>query len=506
MLLEASSGGSYTLDYSTTNIQVKGVDEADIVKTDGEYLYVISGKSVVILKGYPPDKAGVLSRIELDYKPSEIFVNGDWLVVFETASYPTIKVYDISTRSDPILVQKISTRGTYFDSRMIDDYVYVIIKQHLNYVEDNVKLPVIWNDDKPHTIGSTEIGYFDESSSYYKLILILALNLQSEDLGYAAYLMDTSHSMYVSLKNIYLTRSSYYSGNTTIHKISITRNRISYVCSAEVPGRILNQFSMDEYKKYFRIATQKWNSGTNVYVLDKKLNLIGKLEGIAPGEQMHSARFMGKRCYLVTFKKVDPFFVIDLKKPKNPKVLGELKIPGYSDYLHPYDENHIIGLGKDTVEAEGGNFAWFQGVKLSLFEVTDVETPIEKSKYVIGDRGTYSDALQDHKAFMFSKSKNLLIIPVHLAEINESKYPDGVPPNTYGEYVWQGAYVFWLTADEGFALKGRITHLGDSQLGSYGYFVKRALYIEDYIYTISEGMIKINSMDTIEELYKIELK
>ncbi|NIP67558.1 hypothetical protein GWM83_02345, partial [Candidatus Bathyarchaeota archaeon] len=114
---------------------------------------------------------------------------------------------------------------------------------------------------------------------------------------------------------------------------------------------------------------------------------MGRLEDLAPGEKIYSARFMGDRGYLVTFRKVDPLFVLDLSQPTNPKVLGKLKIPGYSDYLHPYDENHIIGVGKETVAAEQGDFAWYQGVKISLFDVTDVEDPREIDKYEIGDRG-----------------------------------------------------------------------------------------------------------------------
>ena len=147
---------------------------------------------------------------------------------------------------------------------------------------------------------------------------------------------------------------------------------------------MLNQFSMDEWNGCFRIATTRGHvsregssSTNNVYVLDSDLNVTGKLEGLAPGETIYSARFIGKRAYLVTFKKVDPFFVLDLSVPSDPKVLGALKIPGFSDYLHPYDENHVIGVGKNTVEADPGegNFAWYQGMKVALFDVTDVANP-----------------------------------------------------------------------------------------------------------------------------------
>jgi len=241
------------------------------------------------------------------------------------------------------------------------------------------------------------------------------------------------------------------------------------------------------------------------------LNVTGKIEDIAPGETIYSARFMGGRGYLVTFKKIDPFFVIDLSDPANPEILGKLKITGYSSYLHPYDENRIIGIGKETVEAEEGDFAWYQGVKISFFDVSDVENPIEIDKYEIGDRGTDSPILWDHKALLFDKEKNLLAMPVLVAEINEEQYPGGVPSNAYGDYVWQGLYVFDISED-GLRLRGRITHIEelDEYIKSGFYFssdymVQRSLYIEDVLYTISNRKIKLNNLEDLSEISEIEL-
>jgi len=529
----ADSGFSAKPDYSSTNIQVEGVDEADIVKTDGRYIYVVSGNEVVIVQAYPADEARIISRIVTDNEPIELFINGQRLVVFESprttdsywydmtreyyrpqpaASQTTIKIYDISMPSNPVLIRSVSTSGYYFDSRMIGEYVYAITSEYLRFVEDDVILPVLEKEGVQKRVEATEIGYFGTTAPSYSFTTIFSVDIKNEGVGYDVYLTDAAQHMYASTENIYLTSNDYsYSAQKTwIHKVSIDSGQIQYLVSAEVPGRVLNQFSMDEYNGHFRIATHEWGKDTKVHVLNDELDAVGKLEGIAPGEQMHSARFMGDRCYLVTFKKVDPFFVIDLEIPYAPKVLGELKIPGYSDYLHPYDENHIIGIGKDT--ADMGSFAWYQGVKMSLFDVTDVENPKEMAKYIIGDRGTDSYALRDHKAFLFSYSKNLLIIPVDLAEIDESKYPNGVPPNASGEHVWQGAYVFRLTLEKGFELKGRITHIEDTgELGNSGYYyssphsIKRSLYIDKDIYTVSQKMIKMNSMDTLQEVNKITI-
>jgi inhibitor of cysteine peptidase len=311
---------------------------------------------------------------------------------------------------------------------------------------------------------------------------------------YLTTLLGGASSMYVSHENMYVTfQEGYWGGNTTIYRIHLQTSNMTVEASGKIPGQERNQYSMDEYGDYFRIQTQTWSDGvsqTNVYVLDTNLSIVGRLEGIAVGENFHSARFLGNRCYLVTFKKIDPLFVIDLTVPSDPRVLGQLKIPGYSDYLHPYDENHIIGVGKETVEGEGGNFAWYQGIKIALFDVSDVEHPQEIDKYIIGDRGSDSPILSDHKAFLFDRAKALLVIPVLVAEIDEAKYPSGVPPWTYGDFVFQGAYVFNISLS-GFELKGTITHLHAMGLGKSGYYlepsyyVERSLYIDNVLYTIS---------------------
>jgi uncharacterized secreted protein with C-terminal beta-propeller domain len=219
---------------------------------------------------------------------------------------------------------------------------------------------------------------------------------------------------------------------------------------------------------------------------------------------------MGERGYLVTFKQVDPLFVIDLSDPNNPRELGYLKVTGYSDYLHPYDETHIIGIGKETTDA--GTFAWYQGVKISLFDVSDVSNPQEIDKLEIGDRGSDSPVLWDHKAFLFDRARNLLVMPILVAEVDQSQYPEGVPSWAYGEPVWQGAYVFDISVDEGLQIRGRITHIDDlSELeeGYYYYYspfaVERSLYIGDVLYTISQAKIQMNSLDDLAYINEVEL-
>jgi inhibitor of cysteine peptidase len=209
---------------------------------------------------------------------------------------------------------------------------------------------------------------------------------------------------------------------------------------------------------------------------------------------------MGKRAYMVTFKKVDPLFVIDLAKPASPNVLGALKIPGYSDYLHPYDENHIIGFGKEAESDK--DWAYYQGMKLALFDVSDVTKPKEKFKTVIGDRGTDSELLSNHKALLFSKENELLAFPVTVLEWTpEQKAKKDV--RDYGQFTFQGAYVYRLNLQQGFTLTSTITHLTEEEMkkAGEGWYesennVKRILTINDTLYTVSGGYVKAQNIST----------
>jgi uncharacterized secreted protein with C-terminal beta-propeller domain len=388
-----------------------------------------------------------LGVVEEFYMPS---------IAYYTPPKTYVKVYDVSDRENPRLQRELSADGQYVSSRMIGDYAYVVINEPVYEEDDGVNLPRIYSDGAEKEIPATDIYYSDVADYYYMYTTIIAINTQddNQEPTYETILLGASSNLYVSMDNIYLTFPVWggYVGDsqrTAIHRIHIQGSAMNYTASGEVPGMVLNQFSMDEYDGYFRVATTTYNGGTqnNVYVLNMSLNITGSLENLAPGETIYSARFMGERCYLVTFKKVDPLFVIDLKNPYDPKVLGYLKVTGYSDYLHPYDENHIIGIGKETTDA--GEFAWYQGVKISLFDVSDVTNPREISKLEIGDRGSDSPVLWDHKAFLFDKSRNLLVMPILEAKVDVTKYSEAELVWAYGEPVYQGAYVFDISIDNG---------------------------------------------------------
>jgi len=583
----ATQGNEESTSYSTTNVQVAGVDEPDIVKTDGTYLYVVAKQAVFIIKAYPPEEASILSQITItNVSISNIFIQEDNLVVFGDTSgfytYPllegdiksdiirpdiwwggetqtVINVYDINDRTNPILEKEIRIDGGYFDARLIDEYVYVVATEYtynIYYAVDEknytLNIPQISIDSKTVNISASDIYYVDVPELSDTMTHVISLNLNTNDVVEKSFMLGSSQTMYVSKNNIFLASAHYpyypllYRNQgdisslndqetTILHKISITTGDVSYIAQGEVPGHILNQFSMDEHNGFFRIATTVGNnwgedtqSSNNIYILDETLKQVSQIENIAPGESIYAARFLGDRAYLVTFVQVDPLFTIDLSDPYNPRILGELKIPGYSEYLHPYDETHIIGIGKevdpsidaDKVHTPGAiYYTAILGLKLALFDVSDIENPVEEAKIVIGDRGTDSPALYDHKAFLFDREKELLIIPVSLYEITQEvkdRYINSSgTEELFGEFTFQGAYVYGLSLDSGFEYKGRITHQTPEQMqyspDYYWYWgysntdITRTLYINNILYTISGEMVKMNSLDDLSEINSVNI-
>jgi uncharacterized secreted protein with C-terminal beta-propeller domain len=408
-------------------------------------------------------------------------------------------IFDIKDKTQINKIREVEIEGSYFSSRKIGSYLYLVANKTI-YGD---KTQPIYYDTKlagdVKTIGLESIHYFPEAvRNNYMSIAGLNVDDANSKVFVSSYL-GGGQNMFVSQNNIYVAETNYFSTpiimpaisngviptiavparntqNTIVYKFAMENGNVTFAGKGEVPGNILSQFSMDEYKGYFRIATTLGNaaggnSTNNLYIADKELKITGKIEDIAQGEKIYSTRLMGDRGYMVTFKKVDPLFVFDLKDPTNPVILGKLKIPGYSDYLHPYDENHIIGFGKDTIDSSYDTFAWYQGMKVAMFDITDVNNPVEKFKVIIGDRGTDSELLRNHKALLFSKSKNLMAFPVTLMEIPEeikkSAAEQSVNPQ-YGQFTFQGAYVYNIDMEKGFTLKGRVTHIPEEDYIKYG--------------------------------------
>ncbi len=599
-------------DYSTTNIQVAGVDEPDFLKNDGKYAYVLSGDKLTIIEAYPGETARIISKVGLDVSGQSLqnmFLNKDRLVIFYTGNdqkYSISKydymptsvttttthalILDVSDKEDPKIIKDYQVDGSYYNARMIGNYVYFISTSGADYVHPMP--PVVRESSK--VIMSPPIYYYDNPEPSYNFNTITSFDIFGDKITAQTILMGSTGTLYVSNDAIYMAYEQYYpyyydstakdrffkvivpllpaglqsqiisinnqadldsdskwiqisdllqktynnmtdsdkaqlydkinkavtdydnnvqqdSRNTIIEKIAIDNGNLKYVAQGQVSGYLLNQYSMDESDGKLRVATtsEYYNSpngnaqSNNVYVLDQSLNVVGSLEKIAPNEKIYSARFMGDKLYLVTFHRIDPFFVIDLSED-TPKVLGALKIPGYSSYLHPYDENHIIGIGKEVTQNQYGNSEPL-GIKISLFDVSDVANPVTVDTYEIGGPTSNSDVLSDPKALLFDKEKNILSIP-----ISQQQYGQPVPlgggamPSTYGPNNWQGFYVFGIDPSRGFSLKGMVEHYNGT---NYGYYQgSRSFYINDSLYTVTPGLMKINDLNNIShEINQIQL-
>ena len=517
--------------YSNTNIQVSGVDEGDLVKTDGTYLYVASNNFVYIMKAYPVGEAEILAKIEINGTWNlDLYINGDNLIVLgnqqawlyygvarsslDSASImpsywyqPTtfVNVYDVSDRTAPKLERELEINGTLAGSRLIEDYLYVVVnKPAIPNWNASVELPVITNNNETIPVSANEVKYSEVSATSYDFITIVAINTANSAVEptYETFLANYASTMYVSQTNMYLAVPKYgvrilfgpelatnaddLRERTVIYRIGLDGKTVKVEAEGTVPGTVLNQFSMDEYNGYFRIATTEWDTnGTinNLYVLNPKLETVGAVEGLAKGERIYSARFVEDRCYIVTYRQVDPFFAIDLSNPAAPQVMGILKIPGFSTYMHPYDENTIIGIGTE----EGK-------VKLSMFDVSNFSNPREIDKYIINSLYSYTEVGSDHKALLFDKGLDLMVFPVSMS----------IPTGRDWIY-WQGAFVFNVTVEDGFVLRGTVTQQDDLTSTNWQQTIRRSLYIEDVLYTVSEKMVKMSALDTLVTLGTIQL-
>jgi inhibitor of cysteine peptidase len=601
-------------DFSGTNIQVAGVDEADFLKTDGKYAYLISGSRLTIVDAYPPENAKIVSKAVLDIPEGQglqnMFLSGDRLAIFYQGysdrtiipeyTYAPVNVYeakthvlviDISDRENPKVLKNYEVGGQYSNSRMLGTKIFLLTSSGVDH--DNPVVPSVQETSK--VVASPDVYYFDNPEESYTFNTVTAIDLEAigdtdKALLSKTFMIGPGSTVYVSENNIYiayqqnlpydhlqasnserffkvivpllpanvqnqiksieqdqsldatqkwnnvsaLLRDTYnnlskseqaelfskvqrgvaeydsmiakQSQKTILHKISISGDTmVNYVAKGEVPGRLLNQFSMDEHNGKFRIATtseystpQRFVMNNNVYTLDSQMNIVGKLEGIAPDESIYSALFIGDRLYLVTFQRIDPFFVIDLSKDQ-PEVLGKLKLPGFSNYLHPYDKDHIIGIGKETSD----NGAQILGVKMALFDVSDENNPMAVDTYLIGGLQTESEALNDHKAFLFDKEKNILVIPIFSPETYSlSGGSKGTGPHIEPR-MWNGFFAFGINSEKQFELKGLVEHEASNHYGSQG---SRSFYINDTLYTITPTLMKMTNLEDMEEINQIHLE
>lgn len=540
----ASATGGTEGGHSTTNTQVQGVDEGDIIKTDGKYIFFSPGYGdyVSITKATPANDLEQLSKIELgDYMISEMYLGKNQLIVLATGhensgpvpavtgkiavdiAYPyyggkqlsKVFVYDTSDMKNIKQVKSFEIDGSIHNSRKVDNVLYLITESYMAQKDEEFVLPVYTDSatGKKTSLTLDAMCYLPEAlSANVTTITGIRLDQLNKEATMLSYL-GNSETIYMSKDNLFITTSSYdYANNrpyasttrTNIYKFALKSGQVDFTYRGRVDGSILNQFSMDEYQGYFRIATTTWtNRGdrtNNLFVLDGKMNKVGQLTNIAPNENIYSVRFLGDKAHMVTFEVVDPLFVIDLSTPTNPKILGELKIPGYSVYLHPYDENHLIGFGYDTVEIDGS--ANLRGLKISMFDISDLSNPKEKFTTIIGDRGTHSELLYNHKALLFDKEKDIFAFPIEIRTLTPAEKNDRW---AYGKFAFQGAYVYSIDMEKGFVLSGSITNDDSAKEGNYNEYVQRILYIGDALYTASNESIVSTDMRSFQKLDKVSI-
>ena len=450
-------------DYSTTNLQMEGVDESDIAKIDGSYIYTVEDKYIVItdirdgkleeVTRFLPKDCGAADRV------MEIYVDGDQLILvvqgYETSlggsskagsdkensdkessdeessdeeiavsdasedsafcyemngkSTTQIQVYSIVDRRNPEFEGRLIQDGYYNTSRKIGDVVYLFTQYHMTsdvvgYAEEEYTsvIPKV-NGEK---VAAGEI-YLPESSGESG-ILVSSLDVNKPDKVLDSKLVISGYAQtYISKDALYLYEEDYDGAMiTNIAKFALDEGRISGVAATAVRGYVRDTFAINASNGYLRVLTTDYSTEDEVnalYILDENMKLTGQLTGIAPGEEIYAARFMGNTGYFVTYRNTDPLFTVDLSDPAKPEIIGELKVTGFSEYLHFWDDTHLLGIGYESDEKTGN----IENIKLSMFNIENPGEVIEEAKLVLKDVD-YSEALYDYKSVIISKDKNLI--------------------------------------------------------------------------------------------------
>ena len=495
----AGTGTEAAKDFSDTNVQVEGVDEGDIVKTDGTYIYVASGNSgkvrIIRPAGSEMELVGEITESSVYDNSngiSEFYINGTDLTVIrsgyglqngrsgEWRASTSIETYDLSKPAEPRLTGTVIQDGYYSNSRRNGDYVYVFT----NYYGDLYASKRDIDKYIPMVNGETipaDCIYLPEriSNPEYLVVTSVDMKMPKEPVQTKGIMASGQH-YYVSTDHIYIASYQYdYRANqydyTELLKFSYRDGRISFMAHGNVNGYLNNQFSMDEYQGNLRlVSTLSRNSGVttnSLYVLNEELKVIGEIEDLAPDEQIYSARFMGDVGYFVTFRNMDPLFSVDLSNPEKPKILGELKITGFSEYLHPYEDNLLLGIGRE-INPDNGNY---EGLKLSMFDTSDLKDVTETQK-MVEEAYQHSTAWDNHKSVLISPKRSLIGFTVEDYD--------------YDKREWGCSYVIYsYDKRDGFVQK-----LSFELDINNDYYMTRGLYIGDWLYIVENNRINAFSL------------
>ncbi len=500
-------------NYAKTNVQVDAVDEGDILKTDGKYLYYIEDdyNAVVAIFSAKDGVTELQTKIEASVPNAnfcELYIKGDRLILIgersdysnvkkndyydytPTEGYTFIHTYSIKNIKEPKLIGKYEQSGYYNSSRMIDNCVYLVSNFgdfYYSYKNDDNCVPCATGEDgKTARLPVNNIsGIKDGTDSRYSVIGALDITGKGKAVKKTTKaILGVNQQIYCNEKNLYLTGTinkklgkNEYQDYTNIVRLTTDKTNISVSAAGRVKGRVNDQFSMDENDGVLRIALTDYDydNGEDInclYTLDKELNVIGQTEGFAKGEHIEAVRFMGDTAYVITYEQTDPLFIMDLSSPENPKITGEVKIDGFSSFLTPVDENTMLGIGYATKEEEWGIVQ--DGLKLALFDISNKNKPRVLDEFEIHDSG--SEAQYNHKALTINREKGYFAIPFSnydYEEYDEFANNDDFDDDSYLRDFENGVLVIRVK-------NGKLSV--DNLKTHNDKIIRRCTYIGDFIY------------------------
>lgn len=535
--------------HGQTNTQVENVDEADIIKNDGTYLYIVRGNKVLIYRASDLKKVSsiALKKIEKENRSiSDIYLSGKRLVIMTTLyeepenpgniyhgcclkwyGYSDAKteclVYSLENIEKPELVFTQTQSGFLRTSRLVGNTLYTVSQYGVNIYSNEDEKDEDYNNrcipeinGKKISRDKIDFSQKDESSIYVVISACDIASGESNNTGYAYFglmndLYCTENKMYLS-NDMYLydEESKKYKVEegeyTQVYSVSLTPENIEFNGKGLLKGQFLNQFSMDEYNGYFRCALtsrdDNWQATSTVTVLDKDFNEVSSVTLPARNEEVKAVRFMGDVAYVVTYENTDPLFVLDMSDPENPKVDGEVKLPGFSAYIHPINDRYIVGVGEG-----GNNFGTDGSVKVTIFDISDKKHPQICSESKI--KNAYSEIEYNHKAFLYYPEKNIIAIPVKTDEETKNAYKeiskyyllkvsDG-KLSTVGEYIHEvNTFNYYDDVEEYTEVYN--SEFSEEYIDDYIDEFFRGTYIDETFYTISEKKICAFNIESGEKI------
>lgn len=465
--------------YSETNVRQDGVDEGDVVKTDGTYLYVLKdNEEEIAIVDATADAMKEIGTIEVEDLDTirEFYLDQDQkklVVLGETYPNTTAITYDITDKSAPKEQGRITQNGLYLSSRKSGNYVYVFSDYQIYIDEAKVSEPETYIPMINHKIMPVEDIFLPSVSEACSYSVVTSIDITEPDKTFdSKAILSDGGEVYVSNENIYYydTVWDYVNGEqTTIRRISYKDGVLEAGAQGKVDGYINDSYSIDEYDGYLRIVLTD-GSVNDVRILNMDLEEVGAIENLAKDETVRSARLMGDTGYFVTFEQTDPLFSVDFSDPENPEIIGTLKIPGFSEYLHPYGDGKLLGIGMDADEETGIT----DGVKLTMFDISDPSDVKEEDTYIL--RNVYStDVFYDYKAALVNAETN---------RIGFAGYTEGV----------QQYFLFSYDVDNGF-----ICHLNE-EINGNAMMNSRGIYIGDVLYVVQGNIIESYSLKDYQKI------